>query len=128
MLGSDYIPAPYSTGGDNEYKVLKFTSTTTHAQDAIPVAWHGKYVRITVIGTASGDVLHWAFAVNDSDAEVDRAVTATAAGASTKVGGILIANVVPTADRRTPNANLTDTVYFVRESSDTCTVYMELVE
>lgn len=123
-----YIPAPFSTAGDNEYKVLKFTSTTTHAQDVIPAAWHGKHVEITVIGTADGDVLHWGFAVNDSDAEIDRSVTATDAGASAKVGGVLISGVRPTTQRRTPNANPTDAVYFVRESSDTCTVYMELAE
>jgi hypothetical protein len=115
-MRADYIPAPYSTAGDNEFRCLSFTGPTTHATNIMPVAWHGKYISIFPIGT-DGDQLHYAFAKNDSDAEVDSGVTATAAGASAKVGGIAPMNQKTMV--RVPNINPDDAVYFVRESDGT---------
>lgn len=105
----------------NNFGVLKFTATTTHAANALPDAWAGQWVRIYVI---TGGDLHFAFSTS-SAAEVDRSVSATAAGASDKVGGFLEAaseTHVRLPDLDGPN----ETLYFVRESSAAVDVYLQL--
>lgn len=103
--------------GSNEFGVLKFTAGTTHGANLIPLAWHGKWVKITVVG----GVLHYGFS-NSSSAEIDSSVSATAAGASAKVGGYL-------ADGGSVHVRIPGTserLYFCREASASCDVYMEL--
>lgn len=111
----------------NEFNVLKFTggaagTETNHAVNPLPAAWQGKWVTMY----ATGGNLHYAIS-KFSTAEVDRAVAATAAGASTKVGGVL-ANGFTTMFRL-PYAtqNLNESLYFARESDAVGTVaYMWL--
>ena len=101
----------------NDFGVLKFTSGTTHSANVLPKDWHEKFVTIYATGP-----VHFAFSEH-SDAEVDSSVTATAAGASAKVGGIV--DTLPRAVR-VPRPPTDGRVYFVRESAASETVYMEL--
>ena len=102
----------------NDFGVLKFSggvlaTETTHKANALPNDWRGKWVEIYV----TGGNMHYAFSTS-SAAEVDRAVAASEAGASVKVGG-----VIPTGESRhvyVPDSS--DVVYFVRESDAVGTV------
>jgi len=112
------VRAPNDVGADaNEFGVRKFTSGTTHTANVLPKSREGRFVTIY----ATGEV-HFAFSPH-SDAEVDRSVTATAAGASAKVGGIV--GEVPRS-MRVPRSGIEGSIYFVRESAAPQTVYMEL--
>jgi hypothetical protein len=112
------LRAPFDSGS-NEFGVKKFTATTTHAAHAVPKQWCGRYVRVTVVG---GD-LHFGFSTSSS-AEIDTSVSATAAGASAKVGDFLADGEVDQVV--IPSKNPDETMYFVREASASCTVYMRL--
>lgn len=111
----------------NEFNVLKFTggqsgTETTHKTNVLPDIWQGKWVTMYV----TGGNLHYAI-TKFSTAEVDRAVSATEAGASTKVGGVL-ANGLTTMFRM-PYINNAggEKNYFARESDAVGTVvYMWL--
>jgi hypothetical protein len=117
------VKAPFDVGA-NEYNVKKFTAGTTHLAHALPADWAGKYVRIYFIGAAATDYLHFGFS-KSSAAEIDRAVAATDAGASAKVGGILKAD--QDTFRLVPIRTDSESVYFVREAtSAACTVILEL--
>lgn len=111
------VRAPYDAHTPNDFQVRKFTSGTTHAANAVPKAWEGKYVTIY----ATGDV-HFAFSSHD-DAEVDRNVAASADGASAKVGGLI--TTIPRS-MRVPPSGVGNRTYFVRESASSQVVYMEL--
>lgn len=123
-------PYDYAAAANN-FGALKFSggvlaTETSHAANAVPRDWQGQWVEIYV----SGGNLHYAFS-RSSTAEVDRAVAATAAGASVKVGGVipngearhvLVPAATPTGPTD-PNAE----IYFVRESDALSTVvYMRL--
>lgn len=116
------VRAPNDIGRTaNDFGVLKFTATTTHAANALPDAWAGQWVRIYVI---TGGDLHFAFSTSSS-AEVDRSVSATAAGASAKVGDFL--EGASETHVRLPNIDVPgETLYFVRESTAAVDVYMRL--
>jgi hypothetical protein len=111
----------------NDFACLKFTggqsgTETTHAANEVPAEFCGRWVDLIAVG---GDV-HFAFS-ESSSAEVDRAVAATAAGASSKVGGIVLSGTrypVQIPNRRgTPDNSTGDgKIYFVRESSAVGTV------
>lgn len=106
------IRAPFNTASGDDFGTLKFTCTTTHGANAIPASWQGKYVRITSV-TGNN---YYGFSTQ-SGAEIDRSVTATAAGASAKVGdyvpeGQSVHDRIPY-----PGGNATD-VYFVREGDN----------
>lgn len=118
MSMQEVAPAPFDIEAANDFQILKFTATTTHAVDAIPDSWRGRKVELYVTG---GD-LHWSFSAHD-DAEIDRSVSATAAGASAKVGAILPDGNYERA--RVPGS--VGTVYFVREASASVTIYMRLL-
>ena len=122
-MGSQYqaanIKAPYDVDSNNEASVKKFTAGTTHAANSLPTSWAGKYVSIYV----SGGDLHYFFS-KSSSAEVDSGVTATAEGASTKVGDFIKDGNKEHV--RLPSVLPSDTLYFVREASASCTVYMRL--
>jgi hypothetical protein len=101
---------------------MKFTADTTHKANAVPAAWAGRYVKITSVG----GILHYGFS-ETSSAEIDRAVAATDAGASAKVGGYIADG--GSDSRRIPRrSTLGATVYFCRESSAASTVYVELAD
>lgn len=105
-------PADYLTA--NDFGVRKFTGGTladnsVHSANAVPENWKGRYVTLLALG---GNV-HFGFSTH-SDAEVDRAVVATAAGASAKVGGYLANGVKE--DYWVPDAPPGTAVYFVREA------------
>lgn len=113
-----------TSGVNDDFQVRYFDSTTTHQAHALPASWAGLYVRIRVTGgTVGTDALHYAFSVR-STAEVDRAVAATAAGASAKVG-----DVIPTGefdDVELPTVRADAILYFVRESTATLNVRITL--
>ncbi len=103
----------------NNFNVLKFTGETTHAANVIPETWVGQEVEIYV----SGGDLHYGFSTH-SDAEIDRSVSATAAGASAKVGAVL-------PDGNYDQVVLPDSpspVYFVREATASVTVFIRLID
>lgn len=123
------VRAPFDNLTANDFQVRKFTVTSTHAANAVPKGWYGQWVEIYVTGgTAGTDAMHYAFS-QASNAEVDTSVSATAAGASSKVGA-----VIPTGETRQikiPLPSLTGQatdgqLYFVREGSTTLTCYMRL--
>jgi hypothetical protein len=92
---------------------------TTHSVDALPAGWAGREVGLV----CTGGVCHVAFSTS-STAEVDRAVSATAAGANAKVGLPLPDSAAIETRLRLPDTD-GKTLYFVRESSATATiVYM----
>ena len=115
----------------NDFGVLKFSggvlsTETSHKVDAVPRAWQGQWVEIY----ATGGDLHYAFS-RSSTAEVDRAVAATAAGASVKVGAVIPNGEsrhvqIPLATPAGPSDTASE-IYFARESSAIGTVaYMRL--
>jgi hypothetical protein len=119
----DHLKAPYDKGRTaNDFGGRKYTATTTSAANALPAEWsEGILVEIFV----TGGIVHFGFTQNSSSQEVDRAVTATAAGATAKVG-----RVIPDGETRTihlPKWNPGETVYFVREASATTDVYISPV-
>lgn len=131
-LKAAIVRPPFDYAGvANNFGMLKFSggvlaTETSHAANAVPREWQGKWVEIYV----TGGNLHYAFSAS-STAEVDRSVAATAAGASVKVG-----RVIPNGESRhvyippyrsaEPDATDGD-VYFVRESDAVGTVvYMGL--
>lgn len=111
----------------NDFGCLKFSggvlaTETTHKADEVPEFLCGQWVDLVAIG---GDV-HFAFSKN-ANAEVDRAVAATAAGASDKVGGVVFAGTrlpvqIPERGGTPGNSAGDGKVYFVRESSALGTV------
>lgn len=114
------VRAPYDYAAvANNFGVLKFTggtsgTETSHVANAIPDDWRGQWVEIYVTG---GD-MHYAFSATSS-AEVDRAVTATEAGASVKVGAVIpngasVHVQIPNYGDRNAADGVT---YFVREST-----------
>ncbi len=125
-------PFDYTTTANN-FGVLKFTAGTAadtqiHSANVIPLDWVGKWVEIYVTGgTAGTDAMHYAFS-RVSTAEVDRAVAATAAGASVKVGGVVpTGTAVQVQIPYGTGPTVESPVYFVRESTTTGMVaYMRL--
>lgn len=110
------VRPPFDVGA-NDFNARKFTAGVagTHKINAIPASWAGKIVRVYVFGlSAATDTLHYGFS-KSSTAEVDNAVAATDAGASTKVGGVLSNNQA--ADHRMPTKQDSESIYFVRETS-----------
>jgi hypothetical protein len=110
---------PPLDAGSNEFGVLKFTggvaaTETTHKADALPASLSGQFIEIRAVG---GDV-HFGFSTSAS-AEIDSTVSATAAGASAKVGGVVLDGT--REFYQLPQFG-TDTWYFVRESSAVGTV------
>src|SRR5690242_19090432 len=88
MSATNVRPPIGITNTTNEFNVLKFSggavgTETNHAVNALPDVWAGKWVTMYV----TGGNMHYAI-TKFPTAEVDRAVAATAAGASTKVGGV----------------------------------------
>lgn len=120
---SENVQAP-SDVGSNEFGVKKFTAGTTHAADALPASWSGRYVVLRAVG---GNV-HWGISTNSS-AEVDRSVSAAAAGASAKVGDVIPDGVTYETHRKLPTWRHDQTGYFVRESDAADTVvYIALAD
>lgn len=111
------VRAPIDRVTPNDFGVRKFTSGTGHAANVVPTEWRGRFVTLY----ASGPV-HFAFSAHD-DAEVDRSVSPTAAGAAIGVGGLL--TTVPRS-MRLPTVQPGQELYFVRESDESETVWMEL--
>jgi hypothetical protein len=124
----DGKPGATSAALATDYGVIKWTggvaaTETTHSANAMPQHWQGREVGLT----ATGGVCHVAFS-QDPTAEVDRAVSATAAGASLKVGLPVPDSLSVMTRIRVPSAG-NNTIYFVRESSATGTiVYMQLLD
>ena len=125
------VRAPFDYAGvANDFGARKFTggvaaTETTHKADAVPRDWQGQWVELYAVGGS----VHYAFSL-DASAEVDRAVAATAAGASVKVGGVVPSGEVRHVKIPKPTGDLPNTtpdVYFVRESDTVGTiVYMRL--
>ncbi len=121
--------APFDRDAANEFGVYKFTggvaaTETTHSANAIPSSWCGRQVGMM----ATGGVCHVGFSTRASGQEIDRAVAATAAGATAKVGLPLPDSLSVVTPMRIPDKEPSETMYFVRESSATGTiVYMWLM-
>lgn len=101
----------------NDFNVALFTVDVTHKAHALPRAWSGQFVTLY-----SPVDCHYGFALSPS-AEVDRAVAATDAGATVKVGGLLLAGVkdqvlLPEWDPAR------QTMYFVREAASLSSIRM----
>lgn len=118
---------PYGTlAAGTSFEVRKFTGgdvalETNHVTSIMPDAhWSGKHVTMVSLG----GVCHFAFTKN-SAAAIDRAVAATNAGATTNVGGVLVANLPMRV--RLPYWTPDSPLYFARESdTDNTIVYMWL--
>lgn len=118
------IVAPNDVNGTaNDFGVRKFTIPTSHAANAVPDAWRGRWVSITAVGSDC----HYGFSII-STAEVDSSVAASAAGASNKVGGLIPSG--ETRDVLIPSVDSARSVYFVRETSDAAAgvAYMQLTD
>lgn len=117
------IRAPNDLGRTaNDFGVLKFDCDTTHGANALPASWPGRWVKIRATG---GDV-HYGFSTA-SNAEVDRAVASSSAGASSKVGGIVADGLANAEHVQLPYVESGQSLYFVREATvDNTIVYMEL--
>ncbi len=124
VVQAPFEDTPDGTTADHDFNVKKYTGgtladTQVHVATAVPATWCGKFVKISAIG---GDITY-GFSTN-ALAEVDRSVAASEAGASTKVGGLILSGqsvhvLVPKNEKKT--------IYFVRESSTTGVVaLMEL--
>jgi hypothetical protein len=113
---ASYVRAPRQNA-TGDVSTAKFTAGTSSAANAIPREWAGHFVRITVEG---GD-LHYLFTANAS-AEVDRAVSATAAGASGATVGDILLN--GQSDHVRVPERTTGEIYFVREATASATVYI----
>jgi hypothetical protein len=125
-MGAQYqaanVKPPYDVDSDDNFRVAKFTAGTTHAANAVPHEFCGKYVTLYATG---GDV-HFGFSPNSS-AEIDRAATETAAGETSQVGGVLPNGLMYQRQYRVPSRAPGGEIYFVRESTAASTVvYMEL--
>jgi hypothetical protein len=124
----DGRPGSTAAAVANDFGVLKFTggvaaTETTHSVDVLPSTFNGREVGLV----CTGGVCHFAFSTSNT-AEVDRSVSATAAGASAKVGIPLPDSLSVMTRARVPYAK-GQPVYFVRESTATSTiVYMQLLD
>lgn len=128
MSATNVRPPTGVTNTANEFNVLKFTggaagTETNHAVNALPDVWQGKWVTMYV----TGGNMHYAI-TKFATAEVDRAVAATAAGVSTKVGGV-VPNGTVTMFRlpyirlgQVDGSNNPEKNYFARESDAVGTV------
>jgi hypothetical protein len=116
------IRAPNDFGRTaNDFGGKLFDCTTTHQAHALPASWKGKWIILHNRGSVAA---HFAFSAH-SDAEVDPAATAIAAGEEDKVGEILDAG--EKQHRLLPKFGDNDTCYFVREcASSTTSVHIAL--
>jgi hypothetical protein len=121
MSRADYATAPHDPITANDFQVRSYTVDTTHKAHALPAAWvvgkNGQYVALT----STVDAV-FAFSLSSS-AEVDRGVAPTDAGASLKVGGVLVAN--QTRYVWLPPVSHGNTLYFVRESASSGAITVE---
>jgi hypothetical protein len=115
------IAAPF-TDGVLASTVRDFTCTLVSRADPIPIEWCGRYVLIT--NESASDAAHVLFSKN-SAASVNPALTAANDGGPDPARG---STVLPNASRamRVPYANPGETVYFVRASSASVTLQVEL--
>jgi hypothetical protein len=122
-MNFDYVRSPTENADSDtppNISTAVFTATTNHAANAVPKRWEGMFVEITVTG---GNL--WYFFDKDSDAEVDRTEAASAAGNT----GAKVGRYIPSGETRQviiPEAPAGGSMYFVRESDATTTVYMGL--
>jgi hypothetical protein len=123
-IKSQQIRPPFDNVTINEFGVLKFTggqsgTETTHKANALPDTWQGCWIGIYV----TGGNMFYALSPN-ATAEVDRAVAATEAGASTKVGAVIpngVLQFVLVPMRKGLEVD-DGSIYFVRESDTVGTV------
>lgn len=119
FLEHDLVTPPWDDDVANDFRVVKYTTDTTHKVDAIPRFFYGHYVSLY-----SPVETDFAFS-RHSDAEVNRSVVATDEGATDKVGGKILAG--ERRDVLIPPAPKDGSAwYFVRESASLSTVTMEL--
>lgn len=124
MSQAENVLAPYDRDQDDDFGVRKFTCGTTHSATALPDSWRKRWVCLRAVG---GNV-HWGVS-KASDAEIDRAVSATANGASAKVGGIVPDGINFETHRMLPDWGIGNKGYLVRESDAADTVlYVELTD
>jgi hypothetical protein len=120
MAAAD-VRAPFDVGS-NEFGVRKIDSDTTHKACELPAAWSGSYVDLY----CSGGTVHFGFSTSAS-AEVDLAVAATDAGASAKVGGVLLDGLGNRVPKCLPVIRPDQKLYLIHESTaDNTVLYIEL--
>lgn len=110
----------------NEFGVLKIAATTTHGVNPLPASWSGRWV----IMRATGGDVHYGFSTSSS-AEIDPSVAAASAGSSTQGASAKVGDIIPDGlsfetHRKLPTWGATETMYFVRESTASATVYIVL--
>lgn len=123
MSQAEYIKAPLDRETQNDYGVRKFSGTTSSQINALPPEWAGKYVHIRITSADAACLLHYGFS-HRSDSVVDAGVAATAAGASASVGWPI--GVGETAPEQLPSIQPGEAIYFVRDASAACDVYVRL--
>jgi hypothetical protein len=91
---------PFSYNGTSNTPVLYIACTTTHAAIEVPVAFHGKFVKLINESQTTTEFVEFFFS-SLSTAEVDRTVASSASGAqSPKLGERLYGTQV--AQGKTP--------------------------
>ena len=124
MSQAENVLAPYDRAQDDDFGVRKFECGTTHSAAALPASWRKRWVCLRAVG---GNV-HWGVSTA-ADAEIDRAVAATADGASEKVGGVVPDGINFETHRMLPDWGVSSTGYLILESDAAATVlYVELTD
>jgi hypothetical protein len=123
LIQAARIRLPYDgdeTATANNFGCLKIAATTTHsASGALPGSWRGRFIKVRPVG---GN-LHIGCSKSNT-AEIDRAVSATTAGASDKVG-----EYIPDGEVQhftLPDWPAQSNLYLIVEADASTTVYVSL--
>lgn len=113
--------APVGDGSANT-TVRYFTATSSSQAHAVPATWAGRYVSMT----ATGAMVQYFFSTS-SAATCDETIAAAAdGGGSASLGGTIPQD--GERQRRIPARKPNETIYFVRASTGTAQVRMELAD
>jgi hypothetical protein len=110
----------------NDFGVGKFAITTTHGVNPLPLEWSGKWIQIKHVGAATE--VHIGFSKSAS-AEVDRTVSAAAAGSTTSLVFAKVGEPIGPDewhDMKLPDWIAGETMYLVREGDDVADGYVRL--
>lgn len=109
------ITIPYDVGS-NEFGVMKIDSDDTHKACALPDSWSGCAVAFRCFTNNVNVGLS-----TNVDAEIDRSVSASDAGASAKVGATVVAGTLYAAVL--PTWAPAKTMYLIHEAAANNTVF-----
>lgn len=110
----------------NDFGAMKIDVLTTHAAAILPATWSGRYV--IVDNTHATAIAEIAFSTK-SDGEVDTGVSATAAGATGKVGmRVLPAVLHPMPRFLLPKIDPPLSLYIITEASAQLTLKLHIAD